>query len=249
MKKVKELARKIPGVIPLYRAMRSIFTRDTEAVFTHIFRGNRFGGKESISGSGSDLSQTRVIIGELPLLLKKLSVLTMLDIPCGDFYWMNSVDLNGVDYVGGDIVKEIIQNNEKRKKDRDNLHFRRLNIITDELLKVDLIFCRDCLVHFCYADIFQALCNICNSDSKYLLTTTFPSQTENQDIFTGQWRPLNLEISPFDFPKPLELINEGCTEGDGAYSDKSLGLWRIHDIKRSLATCLFSDIFRSKLMV
>jgi len=28
----------------------------------------------------------------------------------------------------------------------------------------------------------------------------------------------------------LRLLNENCTEGDGAFGDKSLGLWRVDDI-------------------
>lgn len=42
------------------------------------------------------------------------------------------------------------------------------------------------------------------------------------------------EIIPFMLPNPLELIIEGCTEDNGAYEDKSLGLWKIADIRESL---------------
>jgi hypothetical protein len=43
-------------------------------------------------------------------------------------------------------------------------------------------------------DIFLALNNICESNSKYLLTTTFTERSCNADIATGQWRTLNLQI-------------------------------------------------------
>ena len=36
--------------------------------------------------------------------------------------------------------------------------------------------------------------------------------------------------APFNFPPPLRLVNENCTEGDGAYGDKCLGLWRLADL-------------------
>jgi hypothetical protein len=65
-----------------------------------------------------------------------------------------------------------------------------------------------------------------------LLTTTFPAAADNEDIVTGDWRVLNLECSPFDFPPPMELLNEGCTEAGGRFADKSLGLWRIADLPR-----------------
>jgi hypothetical protein len=47
----------------------------------------------------------------------------------------------------------------------------------------------------------------------------------------GQFRPLNLEAPPMSLPAPMLMINEGCTEGDGKYQDKSLGLWRMLDIR------------------
>ncbi len=51
-----------------------------------------------------------------------------------------------------------------------------------------------------------------------------------RDIGKGLWRTLNLEIHPFHFPKPITVINEHCTEGNGEYSDKSLELWLLEDI-------------------
>ena len=35
--------------------------------------------------------------------------------------------------------------------------------------------------------------------------------------------------------RPLRIIGEGCTEGNGAYIDKALGMWRIADIRGRLA--------------
>ena len=174
-----------------------------------------------------------IIIKEIPLLFKDYNISTMLDIPCGDFYWMKEVDLKDIEYIGADIVDEIIKkNNEEYSK--SNLHFKKLDLLKDNLPNVDLIFTRDCLVHLSFEDIFNALTNICNSNSKYLLSTTFTERTNNNDIKTGQWRTLNLEVEPFFLPKPIKIINEGCTENEGIYSDKSLGFWKISDIRKSL---------------
>lgn len=46
---------------------------------------------------------------------------------------------------------------------------------------------------------------------------------------------INLERAPFGFPPPLELVNEGCTEGDGRFADKSLALWRIAELPKHYA--------------
>ena len=67
--------------------------------------------------------------------------------------------------------------------------------------------------------------------SKYLLTTTFTNRQLNEDITTGSWRTLNLQINPFRFPEPKIIINENCSEQDYKYIDKSLALYLIEDIK------------------
>ena len=100
----------------------------------------------------------------------------------------------------------------------------------DFLPHCDLIFCRDCLVHFSFEEIFAAIRNFYDSGAEYLLTTTFPNRLSNYDIQTGDWRPLNFQLAPFNFPAPLRVINEHCTEGNGKFADKSLGLWKISDI-------------------
>lgn len=205
---------------------------DIEKIFTDIYRYNIFGGIDSISGPGSSRDQTRMIIDKLPIIFHDFHISTLLDIPCGDFHWMSAVNLNAVDYIGADIVKELI--NRNRKYEKDNIVFKKMNLITDTFPRVNLILCRDCFVHFSYSNILQSLQNIYKSKSQYLLTTTFSDYQENHNILTGLWRPLNLEIAPFNFPKPILCITEKCTEGNGSYCDKSLGLWRIDDIKMSL---------------
>ncbi|MEH6640060.1 MAG: class I SAM-dependent methyltransferase [Porticoccaceae bacterium] len=209
--------------------------KNMDQVFTDIYRNNKWRGKDSASGQGSDAFQTRIIVKELPVVFSDFGISKMLDIPCGDFYWMKTVDLSNIDYTGADIVDDLIRENIEQYG-RDGVCFEKLNLIKDKLPKVDLIVCRDCLVHFSFEDIFSALDNVCNSQSEYFFTTTFTGKTGNYDITTGGWRPLNLEIAPFMLPKPLKIINEGCTETDDidVYTDKSLGLWRIADLRETL---------------
>jgi hypothetical protein len=206
-----------------------------KTVFTDIYKTKRWGGSQadSVSGPGSDVRQTAVITNALPIIFCDFDISTLLDIPCGDFHWMKNVDLGEIDYIGADIVDVLINKNTQQFLSTAK-SFLQLNIIEDKLPKVDLILCRDCLVHFSFEDIFQALDNICKSNSKYLLTTTFTSRKQNKDITTGNWRTLNLQQAPFMLPKPLKLINEGCTEARGTYTDKTLGFWKIADIRKAL---------------
>jgi SAM-dependent methyltransferase len=236
---MRRLGRTIPGVPQTYHLLRHWYVRyksrnlDPAAEFAAIFHAGAWGGKDSVSGPGSEPDQTGVLLRELPALFRELQVSTVLDLPCGDFHWMRDVDLSGVAYTGGDIVEEIIQRNWERYR-RDNVVFQRLDLLGDDLPPADLVICRDCLVHFSFVDTFRALQNICRSNSTYLLTTTFPARQRNTDILTGHWRPLNLAASPFRLPAPLLIINEGCTEVNGEYADKSLGLWRVDDLREAL---------------
>jgi len=231
MRKFKEIAKRIPGALFAYHLALKL--RSTEDIFTDIYVGNKFGGKDSVSGPGSDLHQTRIIIDELPAIFVDFNIHTILDIPCGDFHWMSHVSLKNIDYTGADIVMDLVQNN-KQKYEKENIHFVKVNLIKDKLPRVDLIVCRDCLVHFSFKDIFLALHNVSNSGSTYFLTTTFTGRQHTHDIAPGQWRTLNLEAAPFMLPPPLITINEECTLDDGAFEDKSLGLWRVADIRGSL---------------
>jgi hypothetical protein len=70
--------------------------KQLEQVFTNIYDTRAWHSKESISGNGSELIQTEQIINELPVLLKKYNITSMLDIPCGDFNWMQHVNLDNV---------------------------------------------------------------------------------------------------------------------------------------------------------
>jgi hypothetical protein len=166
------------------------------------------------------------MIKQLSRLIKQLQVKTLLDAPCGDFHWMKKVSPKLELYIGVDIVSELIEENN-RKYSAHNRQFLDLDITRDPLHKADLILCRDCFVHLSFDDIHSAISNFKKSGSKYLLTTTFTNVTRNMDIKTGGWRPLNLEIEPFHLPKPILVINENCTEGNMAYTDKSLALWEL----------------------
>lgn len=200
-----------------------------EETFNAIYKNNDWGSRESVSGVGSEIVQTQELIKLLPPLFRQHSIKTLIDIPCGDFNWMQHVDLNGITYLGGDIVKELIAENNQ-KYATDTISFKQINLLTDQLPQGDLIHTRDCLVHFSYNDIIKAINNIKRSGIHYILTTTYPDRVKNYNITTGDWRALNLELPPFNFPKPLAVINENCTEGKTMNKDKSLALWKVSDL-------------------
>ncbi|MCM2284789.1 MAG: class I SAM-dependent methyltransferase [Desulfobacula sp.] len=199
--------------------------------FTEIYSKNIFGGKESRSGEGSNMIQSAEIRREIPILLQKFNIRTFIDAPCGDWFWMKQTHLGVKQYTGIDIVKALIEKNQQ-EFGNESINFICLNLVNEQLPQADLIFSRDCLVHLTFNDALKVIANFKQSGSTYLLTTTFTDRINNIDLRGNDfWRPINLELSPFSFPKPVALINEKCTEYHGQYSDKSLGLWPLDQIE------------------
>lgn len=215
------------------RLRRGVGAPARRAVFDDFYRRNKWQGQTSLSGTGSDPPQTVRLEAELAVLLRELGVRRLLDVPCGDFVWMQRVDLEGVDYIGGDIVAPLIDANRKHYA-APGVEFRVLDVVGGTLPPADLLLCRDCLVHLPLRDVAGALHSMAVADIGYVLLTTFPRRDANADITVGKWRPLNMEKPPFNLPPPRRLIVEGCTEKDGRFVDKALGLWRRDDIAAAL---------------
>ena len=198
-------------------------------IFAEFVAAYRRFGDESLSGPGSSMAQTAELRGRLPLLVADLGIQSLLDAPCGDFHWMREVELCLAEYIGVDFLEELVVENERRYG-TPGRRFLCLDIREAPLPATDCVLCRDCLVHLSFADIYRTLRNFKSSRARYLFTTTFTSRRKNEDALDGAWRPLNFELPPFAFPKPLRLLNEKCSEAGGAFRDKSLGLWRLEDL-------------------
>jgi SAM-dependent methyltransferase len=199
--------------------------------FSEIYEKNLFNGDESRSGKGSSLTQTERLRRELPALLRELGVRTFLDAPCGDCHWIADFDWATIGYTGVDVVPALVEANRVRLKTK-RMEFTAADLCADPLPRADLIFCRDCWVHLTFRQVQECLANFRRSGAEYLLTTTFERPGPNVELQPGMiWRPLNRQEAPFRFPRPLRLLLEHCTEEDGRFADKALGLWRLPDLK------------------
>jgi SAM-dependent methyltransferase len=195
--------------------------------FQRIHDTNLWGAAESVSGLGSEIDATAVLRAELPVLLRRLGVRSLLDAPCGDGGWLASADL-GVRVTGVDVVPDLIAALQRRGD--VNRDYLLADITRDPLPRADAILCRDCLVHFSFANIARAVENFRRSGASWLITTTFAEWQTNLDCEDGDWRALNFERAPFAWGAPAELLNENCMEAGGGWRDKSLGVWRLADI-------------------
>ncbi len=133
----------------LNRISNLFLKKPIKSLFTQIYEKKKWGDLGTLSGPGSTLEETTVIRETLPTILKKYSILTMMDAPCGDFFWMQKVNLEQCNYIGVDIVNSMIQNNNKNFAS-DSKKFICADLINDTIPHADLIFCRDCLVHLSF---------------------------------------------------------------------------------------------------
>lgn len=209
-----------------------IATMSNKELFNLIYKQNKWPDSESRSGKGSGLRETPIIRSILPDVLKKINAKSLLDAGCGDFFWMKELDLSCLDlYIGADIVADVIEQNNQ-KYGNTKRRFIELDITSDSIPQVDIVLCRDCLQHLSNEDIFKAINNLKKSKSTYLLASNAWTKNQNFNIpqdpklaltwrVTGNGR--NLQLPPFNFPKPLDIIIEG-------FEGKCLALWAIADL-------------------
>lgn len=174
---------------------------DLENRFTAIYTHNLWGDSESASGKGSNLLHTAVLRARLPELLRDHAIDKVFDAPCGDFHWMREVVANtGIKYVGGDIVKPLVERLSVEHS-TERASFIHLDLTQNRFPAADLMICRDCLFHLSFSDCLSVLRNFISAGIPLLLTTTHelrPGQA-NQDIATGDFRPIDLHKPPFGF--------------------------------------------------
>ena len=81
---------------------------DIKNKFSIIYKNNYWDNKESFSGPGSTLENTKNLRNILNKIIKKYNIKSILDAPCGDCNWIQSVvKKNNVKYIGIDIVKAL----------------------------------------------------------------------------------------------------------------------------------------------
>jgi 2-polyprenyl-3-methyl-5-hydroxy-6-metoxy-1,4-benzoquinol methylase len=221
---VSRLARLILGeefYFSLHRRLLQL--RSNRRVFTAIYEGRLWGAAETVSGDGSTLESSASFRDALPGLLAELGAASLLDAGCGDFNWMKTVNLNGIQYIGVDVVEPLVTRNIELYASESRT-FLIGDITSDPLRKADVALCRHCLIHLSNRQVCMALRNLKNIGVKYLLATTFPVIVNNADIWPGSFRPINLEIPPFNLPKPLRTFH------DSRDQSSMLALWRFADI-------------------
>jgi len=197
---------------------------DMKPVFEDIIQNRRW--SNVVCGTGSTIENTRTLRDQLVPFLQKYHINSMADIPCGDFSWMSKVEFpEGFRYIGGDIVGFMV---EQARQKYPGVELIQFDLSQDSIPKVDLLFCRDCLFHFSLADIQRTLDNIGRSSVKYVMFTSYYNGI-NHDIQTGAFREVDFLKAPFDFPEPIDFIDEDIPE---QIRKRRLCLWSIDTIQK-----------------
>lgn len=219
----------LEGVVVHYRRLKGepidYLRGDRRTRFQTIYRNARWAdgdaNPESLSGRGSKLDATRGLRRELPGLLTELGAKSLLDVGCGDFNWMRTLDLP-CPYIGVDIVPEVIDEDERRYGN-ERRRFLCVDAVSEALPTADVALCREVLFHLSLDDAHALLGNIRAAGVRYLLATTEPGVAFNTDIPTGAWREINLELKPYGLGKALRYLHDG----DGYNPDRRLGVWTL----------------------
>jgi predicted TPR repeat methyltransferase len=82
--------------------------------FTRIYDKNLWTGKESLSGIGSEGEAAAQKIDIFQTLLNEFGITSLLDLGCGDFYWMQEIAPGLQRYHGVDVVKHVVRRNQLR---------------------------------------------------------------------------------------------------------------------------------------
>lgn len=200
-------------------------------IFESIIRNRNW--QDTLCGTGSRIDFTEPLRKNLKAILKKHSITSMLDAPCGDYSWMRLTEFpDNFTYIGGDIVDFMVANN---RVNYPNVDFLTIDISSDPYPEVDLLFCRDCLIHFSATDIIQTFKNIVTSNIKYVMLTSYhDSCYNNSNIATGSFRTISFTKPPYNLGAPLESIIDWIPGTANGNQVKLMNLWPVSAIKQYL---------------
>jgi hypothetical protein len=188
-------------------------------------------GTEGVSKSGfnASLRATRRLRAALPRLFATYQVRRFVDAPCGDFFWMQHVDLTGVEYWGWEISKTLNDFNQQFASARR--HFALGDITSDPLPDADMLMVRDCLVHLTFEMRWAFFDNFLAANIPWLLVTSW-LRPENRWVYkNGGEKSFNMQAEPFSFGPPVEFILETADtlpageETNPETTHRGMGLW------------------------
>lgn len=213
-----------------YRRKLSHLTGDREASFAAIYEQGVWAHGEAdvpLSGHGSSVAATTVLRDELGRMLESIGTRTLLDLGCGDFTWMQHADLH-CKYIGLDIVPSVIERN-RAKYGSESREFLVGDFVNQVPPRADTVICREVLFHLSFADALSGLRNALAMGCSHFILTSDSGTGFNADIVSGDFRRLNLQKRPFNFPPPSAKIDDSAVS-----AGRCMGLWQADAVRQAV---------------
>ncbi len=139
-----------PAVVNAYWRLQRRRNRDrtVREVFTDVYERNLWGGRkgEYCSGAGSEGERAARYAEVVRAFAREHGVRRIVDLGCGDYRVGRLLRMEGVSYVGVDVVEPLVARNRDLHGAPD-VEFRCLDITSDELPDGDLCLVRQVLQH------------------------------------------------------------------------------------------------------
>jgi len=181
----------------------------SEAVFTDIYQRGVWGG-QWFSGGGSKAESSLPYMNILNYYLRKCHIKSVVDIGCGDWQFSRYIDWSGINYTGYDVVKHIVDVNQKQFGST-NIIFKHGDFISNEIHGGDLLVCKEVLQHLTNSDVHYFIKNIIPKFRYCLIVDEVNAVTKssnNPDNPRGSTRQLDLTKEPFSVKAEILLVYE-----------------------------------------
>jgi len=149
---------------------------------------------------------------------------TTVEYPCGSIPLGRAAAWRGVRQIGGHPSRSLLKQDREGGWVGDGCIRVWMNALFPAIPAADMIICRDYFPYLDFREISLFIRHLRGGTVRYLLATTHPLLHENWDTALGDWRPVNLERAPFNWPVPLKLIAD---PEPGRRPDRSLALWEV----------------------
>lgn len=178
-----------------------------QEIFTDIYKNNKW-GTECKSGPGSTIQQNKGYIALIHNLLRAQNIESVVDFGCGDWSFSKYISWGNVDYLGIDVVPDLILNLQSQFATSE-IDFMVADLINTNK-RGDLLLIKDVLHHLSNEHVMEFIKNqlprfrmalITNDTFRGLLSPgddmSLKFFMENCNIEDGESRPLDIRKEPF----------------------------------------------------
>jgi SAM-dependent methyltransferase len=207
--------------------------RSAQEIFSEVYEKNLWGGAkgEMYSGSGSRFAPAELYAETITKFIKDHSISTVLDLGCGDFEIGKKIAAACNEYIGVDVVPELIARNSQLYAN-DHIRFICADITQEKLPHAELCLIRQVFQHISNQEIFKVLIEV--RKYPYLIVTEHHPHNPsgyNKDIVHGSRTRVEarsgvyLDMAPFNARNLQLLLETTPMVANGSGEPKAVHDW------------------------